>query len=74
VKYYQDLINKAMKKNAQSDNLLNEKLVELSDETFIFEKDLSEADAKLKEQAKRRNDAKKAVQDIEKEPEKFLPH
>lgn len=41
---------------------------------FLFEKDISEADSKLKDQLKKCQDAKKVVFDIDKEPEKYLPH
>jgi hypothetical protein len=45
----------------------------MKDESFLFEKDLTDTDHKLKDLHKKTNDAKKAAMDINKNPEKYLP-
>jgi len=73
LKYYKEMIDKAQKKQGKEDPLLNDKLAELMDELYIFERDLVEADLKIKDQKKKRADAKKVIEDINKAPEKFNP-
>ena len=74
IKVYRDLLEAALKKQGTSDPVLSEKLQELTDEVFLFEKEITEADGKLKDQLKKCQDAKKVVFDIDKEPERYLPH
>lgn len=62
-----------MRKQGAADPILNEKLLELNDEEFIYEKELTDTDHKLKDLNKKLNDAKKVALDIGKNSEKYLP-
>lgn len=73
LKYYKELLLQAMRKQGAADPILNEKLLELNDEEFIYEKELTDTDHKLKDLNKKLNDARKVAADIGKNSEKYLP-
>lgn len=45
----------------------------MADEALVYEKDLSEIDNKLKDYKRKKGEAKKAIDEIEKNPNKFTP-
>ena len=71
LKYYKDLIQQAKQKQGKLDTILNDKLTELQDETLIFERDQSDNDTKLHEQKQKKSDARKTIDDIDKNTEKY---
>ena len=73
-KHYKDLIDKAKRNQGKRDALLNDKLVELEDETPLFDQELLELDGKIKDLKRKRADAKKTLDDILRTPESFTPN
>lgn len=45
----------------------------MADEALVYEKDLSDIDNKLKDYKRKKGEAKKAIDEIEKNPNKFTP-
>jgi len=74
LKYYRNTIDKAKIQQGKSDPILNDKLNELMDEMYLIDRDLAEYDTKMRELKKKRLEAKKTVEEINKAPEKFSPH
>ena len=71
LKYYRQIIEKAVQNQGKEDQNLNDKLLELMDELYIFDRDLTEIEQKVKDQKKKRADAKKVIIEIDKAPEKY---
>ena len=45
----------------------------MADEALVYEKDLADIDTKLKDYKRKKGEAKKAIDEIEKNPNKFTP-
>ena len=45
----------------------------MADEALVYEQDLTDIDTKLKEYKRKKGEAKKAIDEIEKHPNKFTP-
>lgn len=72
-RYYRDQLEKARTRLGATDPLVTNKLDELNDEQLLIEKELNEIESKLKDHRRKRGDAKKAIDEIEKAPGKFVP-
>ena len=68
LKYYKELIDKAAKNHGDKDPSLLDKLKELKVEQAQLVQELSDPDAKTKDLKKKKNDAKKVLDDITKAP------
>ena len=75
LKFYKDQLDKHISKSKKDsiDSILLEKLRDMADEALVYEKDLSDIDNKLKDYKRKKGEAKKAIDEIEKNPNKFTP-
>lgn len=73
-KHYKDLIEKAKRKQGKQDPTLEVKLIELEEETPLLDQELLDIDGKLKEQQKKKAEARKVLESILKSPESITPN
>jgi hypothetical protein len=50
---------------------MNDKLAELIDELYLFDRDLTEAENKVAEHKKKRGEARKHIEELDKAPDQF---
>jgi len=51
--------------------MMNDKLAELIDELYLFDRDLTEAENKVAEHKKKRGEARKHIEELDKAPDQF---
>ena len=51
--------------------MMNDKLAELIDELYLFDRDLTETENKVAEQKKKRGEARKHIEELDKAPDQF---
>jgi len=65
------LLEKSKFKQGHDDSMMNDKLAELIDELYLFDRDLTEAENKVAEHKKKRGEARKHIEELDKAPDQF---
>lgn len=69
LKYYKDLLEKSQVKQGRDDSMMNDKLAELIDELYLFDRDLAEVENKVTDHKKKRGEARKHIEELDKAPD-----